>query len=110
MGRHPERKEVNARNIALGALEKKFGSLEAAFESLLNSGVPSLVMYAYQMGFGKPQENAKVEVTHTHVETVRVIELPHNERNIIDITEIQTNGAENTSDQTAGGLPTDCVE
>jgi hypothetical protein len=110
MGRLPEERAVHARTIALNALERRFGSLDAAFEHLLNSGVPSLVMYAYQMGFGKPQENAKVEVTHTHVETVRVIELPHNERNIIDITEIQTNGAENTSDQTTGGLSADSVE
>jgi hypothetical protein len=111
MGRYPERKEINARNIALTALEKKYGSLEAAFESLLNSGVPSLVMYAYQMGFGKPQENAKIEVTHNQVQTVQVIQLPHNERDIIDITPLQTtDGATNTSDQTPGGLPANSIE
>jgi hypothetical protein len=105
MGRHPERKEVNARNIALNALERKYGTLEAAFEYLLESGVPSLVMYAYQMGFGKPQENAKIEVTHNQVQTVQVIQLPHNERDIIDITQIQTDGATNTDNQTAARLP-----
>jgi hypothetical protein len=110
MGRHPERKEVNARNIALSALERKYGSLDAAFEHLLDSGVPSLVMYAYQMGFGKPQENAKIEVTHSQVQTVQVIQLPHNERDVIDITPIQTDGATNTDNQTPAGLPGNFVE
>jgi hypothetical protein len=110
MGRLPEERAVHARTIALNALEKRFGSLDAAFEHLLNSGVPSLVMYAYQMGFGKPQENAKIEVTHNQVQTVQVIQLPHNERDIIDITPIQTDGATNTDNQTPTGLPGNIVE
>jgi hypothetical protein len=105
MGRLPEERAVHARTIALNALEKRFGSLDAAFEHLLNSGVPSLVMYAYQMGFGKPQENAKIEVTHSQVQTVQVIQLPHNERDVIDITPIQTDGTTNTDNQTPTGLP-----
>lgn len=111
MGRLPEERAVHARTIALNALERRFGSLDAAFEHLLNSGVPSLVMYAYQMGFGKPQENAKIEVTHNQVQTVQVIQLPHNERDIIDITPLQTtDGATNTSDKTPGGLPANSIE
>lgn len=48
--------------VATMAIERKYGSLEAGFEWLLNSGEASLVRFAFEHAAGKPRE--KISVNH----------------------------------------------
>lgn len=55
-GRKPIAVEMNSRELAMSALVRKYGSKEAALESLLDSGNPILMKFVYEHGFGKPIE------------------------------------------------------
>lgn len=60
-GRKSKAEETRTRELTLSVLTKKYGTLEAAMLSLLDSGEPSLIRFVYEHGFGKPQD--KVDVT-----------------------------------------------
>ena len=61
-GRKPVHDEVHARNICQKAIIKKFGSLEAGIEFLLESNEPSLIKFAFEHAMGKPRE--KQDIAH----------------------------------------------
>lgn len=55
-GRKAKADEDKIRNLAISAIVKKYGSEQAGFEALLDSGEPSLMKFAYEHAFGKPKE------------------------------------------------------
>ena len=60
-GRKPVHDEIHARQLAQGAIIKKFGSLEAGLEFLLATGEPTLMKFVYEHAIGKPTEQHKIE-------------------------------------------------
>jgi len=58
-GRKSLSEEVNTQLLAISSLVNKFGSKEAAFTYLLETGEPALIKFVYEHAFGKPQD--KVE-------------------------------------------------
>lgn len=61
-GRKPKADEERVRNLAVGAIVAKYGSEEAGFLALLDSGEPSLIKFAYEHAFGKPKERFEGEL------------------------------------------------
>ncbi len=55
-GRKPKADEDKVRTLAEDAIKKKYGSLQAGFAALLDSGSDMLVKFAYEHAFGKPKE------------------------------------------------------
>jgi len=58
-GRKTKAEEDRVRNLAVKSIISKYGSEEAGFKSLLESGEPSLQKFVFEHAFGKPKE--KVE-------------------------------------------------
>jgi hypothetical protein len=121
-GRPPKEYEIKVRETALAAIVNKYGSVEAGFDALLSSGVPSLIIYAWQMAVGRPEEKKQLEITGDNVQNIQIIQLPDNQRDVIDITHIQDNinetelidneptTTEYNDNTTATGLPGNSVE
>jgi hypothetical protein len=68
-GRKPLSVEMNARQLCLSAIEKKFGSIEKGIIYLLETEEPALVKFAFEHAIGKPID--QVQATHT-VEVLKV--------------------------------------
>ncbi|MBA3830095.1 MAG: hypothetical protein H0X33_14230 [Taibaiella sp.] len=60
-GRKSKDEEDQAKLLAQSAITKKYGSLSAGFESLLDSDSDMLKKFVYEHAFGKPKE--KVELS-----------------------------------------------
>lgn len=58
-GRPKKAVEEQVKNLSVKALKKKYGTLDKAFVSLLESKEPSLIRLVFEYAFGKPE--AKVE-------------------------------------------------
>jgi hypothetical protein len=58
-GRKPKAEELKTSELARKALIAKYGSIDASFQSLLDSGEPALIKFVHEHAFGKPTE--KVE-------------------------------------------------
>jgi len=61
-GRKPKVEEDRVRELAVSAIVKKYGSEEAGFLALLDSGEASLIKFAYEHAFGKPKERFEGEL------------------------------------------------
>jgi hypothetical protein len=72
-GRKTKAEEDRVRNLAVKSIISKFGSEEAGFKSLLESGEPSLIKFVYEHAFGKPKEKVEhsggMDVTWNEVKT-----------------------------------------
>lgn len=55
-GRKSKVEEDRVRGLAVAAIVKKYGSEEAGFMALLDSGESSLIKFVYEHAFGKPKE------------------------------------------------------
>jgi hypothetical protein len=55
-GRPTKADEEKVRNQAIGAIEKKDGSVEAGFDALLETKEPSLLKFVWEHAVGKPRE------------------------------------------------------
>jgi hypothetical protein len=55
-GRPTKADEDKVRNLAVGAIVAKYGSEEAGFSALIESGEPALIKWVYEHGYGKPKE------------------------------------------------------
>lgn len=55
-GRKTKAQEDRVRELAVSSIVSKYGSEEAGFKSLLESGEPSLIKFVYEHAFGKPKE------------------------------------------------------
>jgi len=60
-GRKSKAEELKVANQAVSAITQKYGSPEAGFKALLESGEASLIKWVFEHAFGKPQD--KVDVT-----------------------------------------------
>ncbi|HEY1202332.1 MAG TPA: hypothetical protein VGE79_15185 [Niastella sp.] len=58
-GRPKKAVEEQVKNLSVKALKKKYGTLDKAFVSLLESKEPSLIRLVFEYAFGKPE--AKVD-------------------------------------------------
>jgi hypothetical protein len=56
-GRKPIHDEVKSRDLAIGAIIKKFGSIEEGLIFLLDSNEPQLQKFVFEHAIGKPKEN-----------------------------------------------------
>lgn len=56
-GRKSKADEEKIRNLALQSIVSKYGSEEAGFTALLESGESSLIKFVYEHAFGKPKES-----------------------------------------------------
>jgi hypothetical protein len=61
-GRKPVHDEMMAREICQSAIIKKFGSLQAGIEFLLDSEEATLMKFAYEHAYGKPRERQDVNL------------------------------------------------
>lgn len=55
-GRKAVHDEIAARDIAISAITKHYGSLEDGLTALLGSGEPSLQKFVFEHAIGKPME------------------------------------------------------
>jgi hypothetical protein len=74
------------------------------------------------MAVGRPEEKKQLEITGDNVQNIQIIQLPDNQRDVIDITHIQDNvnetelidneptTTEYNDNTTATGLPGNSVE
>lgn len=60
-GRKSKAEELKVANQAVSAITQKYGSPEAGFKALLESGEASLIKWVFEHAYGKPQD--KVDVT-----------------------------------------------
>lgn len=58
-GRPKKADEKEARNLAVSALKKRYGSLEKAMLALVDSKEPTLRKLAYEYALGKPAERTE---------------------------------------------------
>jgi hypothetical protein len=58
-GRKSKAEELKVQNLAVSAIVAKYGSEEAGFKALLDSGESSLIKFAYEHAFGKPKESVE---------------------------------------------------
>lgn len=58
-GRKKLHDEILARDMAISAIEKVYGSIEEGMQALLRSGEQSLIKFVFEHAVGKPKE--KVE-------------------------------------------------
>ena len=68
-GRKPKAEELKTSELARKALIAKYGSIDASFQSLLDSGEPALIKFVHEHAFGKPTE----KVEHSGTTTSMVI-------------------------------------
>lgn len=69
-GRKSKVDELQVRNLAVGAIEKKYGSLEDGLLALLESGDASLRKFVFEHALGKAPE--RIDVT-TGGEAINVV-------------------------------------
>lgn len=55
-GRRTIAQELGTADLAKKALIKKYGSIDAAFQHLLESGESALLKFVFEHAFGKPTE------------------------------------------------------
>lgn len=55
-GRKSVAEEEKTRELCKAAIEGKFGSIDAGFKFLLDSGEASLIKFVYEHAFGKPTD------------------------------------------------------
>ena len=74
-GRKPKHDEVKAKELAIKAIENKFGSLEKGLEYLIESQEPSLQKFVFEHAIGKPKEHVEHsgEVTNHVITGMKVI-------------------------------------
>ncbi len=60
-GRKPKADEDQSRGLSLAAIERRFGTHEAGFEWLLDSGEATLIKFVFEHAFGKPTEKVQME-------------------------------------------------
>jgi hypothetical protein len=60
-GRPRKVDEARVRDLAVKAIIDKYGSEDAGFQALLDSGESALVKWVYEHGYGKPTE--RVDIT-----------------------------------------------
>lgn len=65
-GRKSKTSEEKTTRIAIGAIEKKFGSLEAGMMALLDSREPALIRFVFEHAMGKPKEKIEKKIDHVH--------------------------------------------
>lgn len=73
--------ELKITNVAIASIEERYGSLKNGFLALLESKEPSLIKFVFEHAAGKPRERVDIDV-NKEVETVQIIQLPHNNRNL----------------------------
>lgn len=78
-GRKTKAEELAIRNIAIAAIEEKYGSLLEGFKFLLNSGEAALVKFAFAHAVGMPREKMDISMD-ANIEQVQIIQLPDNGR------------------------------
>lgn len=71
-GRPRMHDEVYAKEVAVNALVKKFGTLERSMQVLLESGEPTLVKFVYEHAYGKPRERIDVTTQGDKVTAIAV--------------------------------------
>ena len=94
-GRPKKADELKVQRQALSALKKKYGTVQAAFISLLDSKEPSLIKLVFEYSFGKPADK---------IETVNGI--PFNQLNI---QVIATHKQDNNGTETNGFKDNDSI-
>ncbi len=72
-GRPSKAEEQKTASLAKAAIAGKFGTVEAGFQWLLESGEPSLIKFVFEHAFGKPQDNVDVSGDLKHTVTYQVI-------------------------------------
>jgi len=60
-GRKSKAEELKVANQAVSAITQKYGSPEAGFKALLDSGEASLIKWVFEHAYRKPQD--KIDVT-----------------------------------------------
>lgn len=60
-GRKPKVDEEKVRNLAISAIEKRQGSIEEGFQTLLSSNEPSLIKFVWEHAVGKPRERMNID-------------------------------------------------
>lgn len=63
--------ELRSAEIAKGALIKKYGTMEAAIEALIDSKEPSLIKFVYEHAMGKAPD--KIDHSFTGPLTLRIV-------------------------------------
>lgn len=74
-GRKPKADEEKVRGLAVSAIEKKHGTLEAGFLALLDTQEPALVKFVWEHAVGKPREKHDVDNAFTGGPAV-IIQMP----------------------------------
>ena len=59
-GRKPKADEARIRDLAVSAIEKKYGSMEEGFTALLNTKDSGLMKWVFEHAAGKPKENVDI--------------------------------------------------
>lgn len=75
-GRKPKADEEKVRNLAVSAIEKTHGSLEAGFTKLLNSGEASLIKFVWEHAVGKPREKMDLDLDNPYTGSAVIINAP----------------------------------
>ena len=65
--------------MALKAIIQTYGSIEKGFVSLLKSGEPMLIKFAWGHAVGNPKDTVDVSMSRT-IEQIQIIKLPDNNR------------------------------
>lgn len=69
-GRKPVHDEIAARELCQSAIIKKFGSLQAGIEFLLDSNEPTLLKFAFEHAIGKPADTINLPVEFPQINLI----------------------------------------
>ena len=72
-GRKSKAEELKVANQAVSAITQKYGSPEAGFKALLDSGEASLIKWVFEHAYGKPQERIDITTNGKEVITGMVV-------------------------------------